>query len=155
VENKCPFCHGLITGSQDVTVCPTCQTPHHKECWDENRGCTIYGCASAPPDEPKATIQPNSFAPPPPLPRSSPQIQVGPVFALYREWLRAAFGTYENWLKSVFVQTSISKLSTALAFALAVCLSLLTAAILVLVAIPVALAALTAPRSTTPAHGQK
>jgi ketosteroid isomerase-like protein len=25
-----------------------CSTPHHKECWEENKGCTTYGCPNNP-----------------------------------------------------------------------------------------------------------
>lgn len=25
-----------------------CETPHHKECWEENKGCTTYGCEENP-----------------------------------------------------------------------------------------------------------
>lgn len=76
MENKCPFCHGLFSASQEVVVCPTCQTPHHKECWDENRGCTIFGCASAPPDEPITKID-----------------EVGGGLKV---WLRDGFALYRN-----------------------------------------------------------
>jgi len=29
-------------------VCSSCHTPHHKECWEENKGCTTYGCKNNP-----------------------------------------------------------------------------------------------------------
>lgn len=40
----CPYCHSVIKPSSDVVVCEKCGTSHHKECWDENQGCAIYGC---------------------------------------------------------------------------------------------------------------
>jgi len=27
-----------------VVVCSRCDTPHHRECWDYNEGCAVYGC---------------------------------------------------------------------------------------------------------------
>jgi len=37
-------------------VCQGCSTPHHQECYDENGGCTLFGCKFAPPDEPKVQV---------------------------------------------------------------------------------------------------
>lgn len=39
---KCPFC-GEPTADQPV-VCRACRTPHHRECWEANAGCSMYGC---------------------------------------------------------------------------------------------------------------
>ncbi len=53
----CPYClTELEPGGEDVISCPDCGTPTHKECWDENGGCTVFGCAQAPSDEPKVTV---------------------------------------------------------------------------------------------------
>lgn len=40
----CPFCQTTIKKSADTIICSVCRTPHHQECWDENGGCTTYGC---------------------------------------------------------------------------------------------------------------
>jgi hypothetical protein len=40
----CPFCQTNIKKSADIIICTDCGTPHHQECWDENGGCTTYGC---------------------------------------------------------------------------------------------------------------
>jgi hypothetical protein len=40
----CPYCHSVIKPSAEIITCPSCETPHHKECWVENKGCTIFGC---------------------------------------------------------------------------------------------------------------
>ena len=37
-------------------VCEGCETPHHKDCYEENGGCTVFGCRCAPPDEPKVHV---------------------------------------------------------------------------------------------------
>lgn len=45
VGKICPFCKTEITENDTVKVCPSCETPHHEACWNENRGCTTFGCA--------------------------------------------------------------------------------------------------------------
>lgn len=48
-KNKiCPYCQSRLKKGADITVCSECGTPHHKECWDENNGCTSYGCHNNP-----------------------------------------------------------------------------------------------------------
>ncbi|MCL6628608.1 MAG: tetratricopeptide repeat protein [Armatimonadetes bacterium] len=44
----CPYCQTAIEPGESVTVCPTCGIPHHTECWEDNSGCTVFGCASGP-----------------------------------------------------------------------------------------------------------
>jgi hypothetical protein len=44
----CPYCRFPLKPGEAVQVCPSCATPHHLECWRENRGCTTYGCQSSP-----------------------------------------------------------------------------------------------------------
>lgn len=41
----CPFCKSPIKESEEVIVCPSCDAPHHKGCWEENKGCTTFGCS--------------------------------------------------------------------------------------------------------------
>ena len=53
----CPYCRTEIGEAADERKdCPTCGTPHHADCFAENGGCTIFGCASAPSDEAKVTV---------------------------------------------------------------------------------------------------
>jgi hypothetical protein len=40
----CPFCQTPIKQGVAVTICSLCNTPHHSECWQENNGCTTFGC---------------------------------------------------------------------------------------------------------------
>jgi hypothetical protein len=40
----CPYCQTNIKNSADVITCPSCKNVHHKECWEENKGCTTFGC---------------------------------------------------------------------------------------------------------------
>ena len=51
----CPYCKKVIE-APDIPECPACTTPHHLECWVENRGCAVYGCSEVPEDEPKLAV---------------------------------------------------------------------------------------------------
>lgn len=54
VKNKtCPYCQSKIKQGADFIICTNCGTPHHKECWEENKGCTTYGCENNPNSEKK------------------------------------------------------------------------------------------------------
>ena len=48
-EFQCPY-DGEVGFIEEATVCPSCNTPHHAECWEENGGCTTYGCKNSPED---------------------------------------------------------------------------------------------------------
>jgi len=39
---SCPYCRESIF--EDLILCPSCETLHHNDCWNENSGCTRYGC---------------------------------------------------------------------------------------------------------------
>ncbi len=41
----CPFCKTEIKENDEVKVCPECGIPHHATCWEENKGCTTFGCS--------------------------------------------------------------------------------------------------------------
>lgn len=59
IGSLCPHCRKEITQSDPVKVCPVCGMAHHKSCWEENRGCTTFGCSEqhyqAPPASPSRT----------------------------------------------------------------------------------------------------
>jgi TM2 domain len=55
----CPYDKKPIEGPE-IGECPVCGTPHHIECWFDNRGCTTYGCPEAPEDEPKLALPPGA-----------------------------------------------------------------------------------------------
>lgn len=48
ISKICPYCQTSIKDGVEFTVCAECGTPHHRECWDENRGCTTFGCKENP-----------------------------------------------------------------------------------------------------------
>jgi TM2 domain-containing membrane protein YozV len=53
----CPYCRTQIDEAECTPAfCGGCGTPHHKECYEENGGCTLFGCKCAPPDEPKVQV---------------------------------------------------------------------------------------------------
>lgn len=41
----CPYCKTEIKDGELVKVCPECTIPHHLGCWQENGGCTTFGCS--------------------------------------------------------------------------------------------------------------
>lgn len=41
----CPFCKTEIAETDAAKVCPACGIPHHVGCWEENKGCTTFGCS--------------------------------------------------------------------------------------------------------------
>lgn len=45
VGKICPFCKTEISENDTVKICPSCNIPHHEGCWEENKGCTTFGCA--------------------------------------------------------------------------------------------------------------
>jgi len=52
----CPYCQAKIKSNANIVVCDSCNTPHHEECWGENKGCTAYGCSNNPNINPKEGI---------------------------------------------------------------------------------------------------
>jgi predicted RNA-binding Zn-ribbon protein involved in translation (DUF1610 family) len=44
----CSVCQSVIIAGERVVSCPDCGLPFHEECWEENGGCSQYGCGSAP-----------------------------------------------------------------------------------------------------------
>lgn len=45
IGKVCPFCKTEIKEGDNVKVCPACNIPHHEGCWEENKGCTTFGCS--------------------------------------------------------------------------------------------------------------
>ena len=45
IGKVCPFCKTEIKEGDSVKVCPACNIPHHEGCWEENKGCTTFGCS--------------------------------------------------------------------------------------------------------------
>jgi hypothetical protein len=41
----CGVCHAEISVFEEATRCRACDAVFHIECWEENRGCSVYGCS--------------------------------------------------------------------------------------------------------------
>lgn len=78
-STRCPYCGEQIASDEPSIFCPVCKIEHHLECWQDNKGCTTYGCEmhdclkpKLPPITPQAAFQmpPNAV---PNSPNSIPQ----------------------------------------------------------------------------------
>jgi len=50
-SNLCAICQSPLSEAEAKAVCPDCAAVYHAECWQENRGCAVYGCPQVPPTE--------------------------------------------------------------------------------------------------------
>mgnify|MGYP001016217615 FL=1 len=39
-RSVCSYCGNFFSDGDEVIICPNDNTPHHKECWKENKGCS-------------------------------------------------------------------------------------------------------------------
>jgi len=44
----CAICQSPVLEGAEIVNCPECHVQYHAECWEENRGCAIYGCKMVP-----------------------------------------------------------------------------------------------------------
>ncbi len=44
IGKTCPFCQFPLKTDSDCLHCPSCKVPHHRDCWEQNGGCTTFGC---------------------------------------------------------------------------------------------------------------
>jgi predicted amidophosphoribosyltransferase len=51
-EVICLICQSTIEPNDPKSICPSCNRPYHSECWEQNKGCAVYGCPKVPPTEP-------------------------------------------------------------------------------------------------------
>ncbi len=47
IGKTCPFCQFPIKAELEIHLCAECKIAHHRECWQENGGCTTFGCSGA------------------------------------------------------------------------------------------------------------
>jgi hypothetical protein len=45
-DSRCAYCKEEMTNESEITHCLQCATPHHRECFDLNGGCSVFGCNS-------------------------------------------------------------------------------------------------------------
>lgn len=50
-QPHCLICSTPILETENSVQCDECHTKYHKECWEMNKGCAVYGCKQAPPGE--------------------------------------------------------------------------------------------------------
>ncbi|HEY2235021.1 MAG TPA: NINE protein [Candidatus Angelobacter sp.] len=56
-EPVCPYCRMPFDAASPPKIfCTACGIPHHEDCYQENGGCTVFGCKRAPADEPKVQV---------------------------------------------------------------------------------------------------
>lgn len=48
IGKTCPYCQYTIKPDISTVCCSSCSIPHHFECWNENNGCTTFGCPENP-----------------------------------------------------------------------------------------------------------
>lgn len=41
---QCPFCRSQAEKMSSLIVCSDCKTFYHRECWLQNKGCSVFGC---------------------------------------------------------------------------------------------------------------
>ncbi|NSW54779.1 MAG: hypothetical protein HPY44_02085 [Armatimonadetes bacterium] len=41
---ECPVCQTRIFQAEQIVSCPVCRATHHKDCWEYNGGCAVFGC---------------------------------------------------------------------------------------------------------------
>lgn len=81
-RQRCPYAGINFQVGDALAVCKDCGTIHLRESWQENKGCTTYGCSQAPDfrkdqpslrvDSPDTGVRSHATPqPPPPLPRQS------------------------------------------------------------------------------------
>lgn len=52
-ERFCGVCHSTVTRFDETATCPACGLLFHADCWQENRGCSAYGCSQVNALEPR------------------------------------------------------------------------------------------------------
>ena len=43
----CPYCKTPFVKGDTVVFCSVCDMPHHLSCWQDNQGCTTFGCTGS------------------------------------------------------------------------------------------------------------
>jgi hypothetical protein len=50
-RGMCSICMSSIDAAEPMHLCDGCRAQYHEECWTENGGCAVYGCANVPKTE--------------------------------------------------------------------------------------------------------
>lgn len=57
LKNICTFCQTPIKNEPETFLCPSCNSPYHKDCWIENKGCAVYGCVEKIKEDDEITLR--------------------------------------------------------------------------------------------------
>ena len=58
----CLYCQSDCFQNEACTSCPACKSLYHRECWEENRGCALFGCTMASKVEKRTDVEiPQSY----------------------------------------------------------------------------------------------
>ena len=58
----CPYCQTRLLPGERVRECAQCHNPHHENCWNENGGCTTFGCSGHSPSTFSPAAPPTAYA---------------------------------------------------------------------------------------------
>lgn len=81
----CPYCRMTFDeGGPPKIYCTACGMPHHEDCYQENGGCTVFGCPRAPADDPKVHVSYSDLQMPPGV-TAQPQVAttISPLPSIY------------------------------------------------------------------------
>ncbi|MEY2409052.1 MAG: hypothetical protein QOF48_1722 [Verrucomicrobiota bacterium] len=53
----CAICQSPLSAEEQRHACPDCASTYHADCWEENRGCAVYGCPQVPQTEKQDTLE--------------------------------------------------------------------------------------------------
>ena len=53
----CAICQCPLGADEPQCACPACGAGYHADCWAENGGCAVYGCAEVPATEHRAALE--------------------------------------------------------------------------------------------------
>jgi RING finger family protein/alpha-aminoadipate carrier LysW-like protein len=53
----CAICLSTIENNENRAICPECRAEYHSDCWQENGGCAVYGCAQVPTVDQRSTLE--------------------------------------------------------------------------------------------------
>ena len=56
-ETVCGICQTALTLEETRSDCPDCKAVYHTDCWQENKGCAVYGCTKVPETELRESLE--------------------------------------------------------------------------------------------------
>ena len=56
-ESVCGICQTAVGPDEVRSDCPECRAAYHADCWQENKGCAVYGCSKVPETELRESLE--------------------------------------------------------------------------------------------------